>query len=37
LLNALIAGVAERLRRSATERLDRVELAWRTTGALVEP
>ena len=34
LANALLAGVAARLRRSATDRLDRVEAAWRTAGAL---
>ena len=37
LLNALIAGVADRLRRTATERLDRVEDEWRRAGALVGP
>ena len=36
LLNALVAAVAARLRRSATERLDRVEEAWRETGALID-
>ncbi len=35
LANALVTGVAARLQRSATERLDRVEAAWRETGALV--
>lgn len=34
--NALVAAVAARLRRSATERLDRVEAAWREAGALVD-
>ncbi len=34
--NALLAGVAARLRRPATTRLDRVEDAWRATGALVD-
>lgn len=34
--NALVTGVAARLRRGATERLDRVEAAWRETGALVD-
>ena len=28
LANALVTGVAARLRRPATERLDRVEAAW---------
>jgi DNA-binding MurR/RpiR family transcriptional regulator len=37
LLNALVAGVADRLRRSATERLDRLEAEWRANGALVQP
>ena len=37
LTNALVAGVAARLRQSATRRLDRVEKAWRDAGALVEP
>jgi DNA-binding MurR/RpiR family transcriptional regulator len=36
LANALVTGVAGRLRRSATERLDRVEAAWREARALVE-
>ena len=36
LLNALVAGVAGRLRASATERLDRVEAAWRATDALTD-
>ena len=31
LLHALVAGVADRLRGSATDRLDRLEAAWRTT------
>jgi DNA-binding MurR/RpiR family transcriptional regulator len=35
--NALVTGVAGRLRRSATRRLDAVEAAWRGAGALVEP
>jgi DNA-binding MurR/RpiR family transcriptional regulator len=34
--NALVAGVAARLRRTASRRLDRVEAAWRDAGALVE-
>jgi DNA-binding MurR/RpiR family transcriptional regulator len=37
LANALVTGVAGRLRRSATGRLDAVEGAWREAGALVEP
>ena len=37
LLNALLTGVADKLRTSATDRLDRIEEAWRTTGALIEP
>lgn len=36
LANALLAGVAARLRRSATDRLDRVESAWRTAAALTD-
>ena len=36
LLNALVTGVANRLRASATQRLDAVEQAWRQAGALVE-
>lgn len=36
LLNALVAGVADRLRASATTRLDRIEAAWRSTGALTD-
>jgi DNA-binding MurR/RpiR family transcriptional regulator len=36
LANALASGVAARRRLSATERLDRVETAWRETGTLVE-
>lgn len=35
-VNALVAGVAGRLRRSATDRLDRLEAAWAEAGALVE-
>ena len=34
LANALLAGVAARLRRSATDRLDQVESAWRAAAAL---
>jgi DNA-binding MurR/RpiR family transcriptional regulator len=37
LANALVTGVAARLRRTATPRLDAVETAWRDAGALVEP
>ena len=37
LLNAMVAAVADRLRSSATDRLDRIEDAWRTAGALIEP
>jgi DNA-binding MurR/RpiR family transcriptional regulator len=37
LANALVTGVAGRLRRSATRRLDAVEAAWRGAGALVGP
>ena len=36
LANALLAGVAARLRRSATDRLDEVEAAWRAAGALTD-
>ena len=36
LANALLAGVAARLRRSATDRLDRVEAAWRTAATLTD-
>jgi DNA-binding MurR/RpiR family transcriptional regulator len=35
-VQALAAGVAARLRRSATERLDAIEKAWRTGNELVE-
>lgn len=34
LLHALVAGVADRLRGSATDRLDRIEAAWRDAGVL---
>lgn len=34
LLHALVAGVADRLRGSATDRLDRIEAAWTATGTL---
>ncbi|MGH9229319.1 MAG: MurR/RpiR family transcriptional regulator [Acidimicrobiales bacterium] len=36
LANALVTGVAGRLRRSASPRLDAIEAAWRKAGALVE-
>jgi DNA-binding MurR/RpiR family transcriptional regulator len=36
LANALVAGVAARRRRSATDRLDRVEAAWAEAAALVD-
>ncbi|MGH9011421.1 MAG: MurR/RpiR family transcriptional regulator [Acidimicrobiia bacterium] len=36
LANALLAGVAARLRRSATDRLDRVEEAWRAAAVLTD-
>jgi DNA-binding MurR/RpiR family transcriptional regulator len=34
--NALLAGVAARLRRSATDRLDEVEAAWRSAEVLTD-
>lgn len=34
LLHALVAGVADKLRGPAVERLDRIESAWSSTGAL---
>ena len=34
LLHALVAGVADRLRGSAVDRLDRIEAAWSESGAL---
>jgi DNA-binding MurR/RpiR family transcriptional regulator len=34
--NALVAGVAQRLRASATTRLDAVEASWATAGALTD-
>lgn len=37
LTNALVSGVAGRLRRSATPRLAAVEDAWRATNALLDP
>jgi DNA-binding MurR/RpiR family transcriptional regulator len=36
LLNAIVAAVADRLRTSATDRLDRIEAAWRSAGALID-
>jgi DNA-binding MurR/RpiR family transcriptional regulator len=36
LANALLAGAASRLRRSATDRLDQVEAAWRAAAALTD-
>jgi DNA-binding MurR/RpiR family transcriptional regulator len=36
LLNALVTAVADRLRPSATDRLDRIEAAWRSSGALID-
>ncbi|MGB8858511.1 MAG: SIS domain-containing protein, partial [Ilumatobacteraceae bacterium] len=36
LLNVLVAGVADRLRKEATERLDRAESAWQASGALTD-
>jgi DNA-binding MurR/RpiR family transcriptional regulator len=36
MLNALLAGVADRLRDHATERLDGVEHAWAAAGVLLE-
>jgi DNA-binding MurR/RpiR family transcriptional regulator len=36
LMNALVTAVADRLRSSATDRLDRIEAAWRNTGALID-
>ena len=36
LTNALVTGVATRLRRPATDRLDRVESAWQQAGALTD-
>ena len=36
LANALVTGVAARLRRPATDRLDRVESAWQTADALAD-
>ena len=36
LANALVTGVADRLRRPATDRLDRVESAWQAAHALTD-
>ena len=36
LANVAVAGVADRLRADATERLDRAETAWREGGALTD-
>lgn len=36
LTNALVTGTAARLRRTATDRLDAVEAAWRAAGALLD-
>lgn len=36
LANALVTGVASKLRRSATDRLDRVEAAWQSAAALAD-
>lgn len=36
LLNLLVAGVADRLRPEATDRLDRAEAAWRAHGSLTD-
>lgn len=36
LLNVLVAGVAERLRRSASNRLNQAENAWSASGVLVD-
>jgi DNA-binding MurR/RpiR family transcriptional regulator len=36
LMNALVTAVADRLRSTATDRLDRIEAAWRNTGALID-
>jgi DNA-binding MurR/RpiR family transcriptional regulator len=34
--NTLVTAVAQRLRASATRRLDRVEQAWRAAGVLTD-
>jgi DNA-binding MurR/RpiR family transcriptional regulator len=36
LANVIVAGVADRLRAVATDRLDRAELAWRDAGSLTD-
>ncbi len=36
LLDTMVAGVADRLRASATESLDRIEGAWSDAGVLVD-
>ena len=36
LLSALVAGVADRLRASATESLDRIEDAWSEAGVFID-
>ena len=36
LLNAIVTGVADRRRDSATDRLDQLEATWSATGALIE-
>ena len=36
LTNLLVTGTARRLRRSATDRLDAVEAAWRAAGTLID-
>jgi len=36
LVDVLVAGVADRLRASATESLDRIELAWSEAGVLLD-
>ncbi len=36
LANLVVAGVADRLRAEATERLDRAEAAWRASGSLTD-
>ena len=36
LCNLLVAGVADRLRAAATERLDRAEAAWQASGSLID-
>ena len=35
--NALVAGVADALRTSATQRIDGIEAAWHDAGALLDP